>query len=731
MKSSRRIVEAIFFGAASLANGGERKTFLDSACGGDTQLRLEVEAMLAAQGDAERFFSQTDTDAEWAPGIDGKTAADPAQDTSSVPEFDERVGEWIGRYKLVEKLGEGGWGAVYLAEQQEPVIRRVALKVIRLGMDTRTVIARFEAERQALALMNHPNIARVLDVGATSRGRPYFVMELVSGTPIAEFCNAHQLELRQRLDLFVQVCHAVQHAHQKGIIHRDLKPSNILVANQDGVPAPKVIDFGIAKAIEGEASAVSIATAAEHIAGTPAYMSPEQMVPGAADVDTRSDIYSLGVVLYELLTGRTPFDGAYLMRTGLDAMRQTILQMEPPLPSSVATGGIMDSAKLARELRSDLDWIILKALAKDRTRRYETANGLAADVLRYLNDEPVAARPLSRVYRFHKSFRRNKAVFLASGAVTLALIAGLSVSIVMYFKARQAELQQARLRQVAEEARANETALRVQAEARETLTEAVILVNQGQHEEAARRLEQMKVLPTQPSLDGVAALRAVGNWLASQSRWKESGGRFLTLLNIDELDDWGAITWDYQCCGAALAEAGEREPYDRFCETALKNFSTTTNGIAAGRMLDACLMLPPSPQFLSACTPLGKRFEEWTTSPKPEDASGWPAIPISLWNYRHDRFDAALSLAQDGLAFPKKCVAHGVALQAIAAMSLEKTGHHAEAVAMLAPARRSVDTSFQRGLEHGNHNLGFWHDWVFSRILVREASQLIASSDAP
>jgi WD40 repeat protein/tRNA A-37 threonylcarbamoyl transferase component Bud32/tetratricopeptide (TPR) repeat protein len=366
--------------------------------------------------------------------------------------------ELIGRYKILQKLGEGGCGVVYMAEQQEPVKRRVALKVIKLGMDTRQVVARFEAERQALALMDHPNIAKVLDGGATQTGRPYFVMELVRGVPITRYCDENKLDTRQRLNLFIQVCQAVQHAHQKGIIHRDVKPSNILVADHDGVPVPKVIDFGIAKATAGQTlTDKTLFTAFEQFIGTPAYMSPEQAKLSGLDIDTRTDIYSLGVLLYELLTGKTPFDAKRLMQAGFEEICRIIREEEPPRPSTklstldvpertaVANQRHSDPPKLAGLIRGDLDWIVMKTLEKDRNRRYETANGLAMDLQHFLREEPVVARPPSSLYRFQKLVRRNKLAVAAAGCIIAALILGIAVSTWQAIRATRSEREQGRL----------------------------------------------------------------------------------------------------------------------------------------------------------------------------------------------------------------------------------------------------------------------------------------------
>jgi eukaryotic-like serine/threonine-protein kinase len=458
----------IFLAALERGDPAERAAFLDVACKDQPALRQRVQELLGEQQEVGGFLETPALSNAWSssPAGFGPTG------TALIATVTEKPGDCIGPYKLLQQIGEGGCGVVYMAEQEKPVRRRVALKVIKLGMDTKNVIARFEAERQALAMMEHPNIARVLDAGATETGRPYFVMELVRGIRITEYCDQNHLSSEERLQLFTRVCQAIQHAHQKGVIHRDIKPSNILVTLHDGIPVPKVIDFGIAKATEQRLTDKTLFTEFQSFIGTPVYMSPEQAEMSGLDIDTRSDIYGLGVLLYELLVGKTPFDAETLFRLGLDECRRTIRDEEPVRPSTrlatmvdaelttTAKQRHTEAPRLIHLLRGDLDWIVMKCLEKDRTRRFATANDLAQDIQRFLDNEPVLARPPSNMYRLQKLVRRHRGAFAAVGGIAATLLIGAALSTWLAIRATKAEhralaaqQQEVHLRQQAEQER--------------------------------------------------------------------------------------------------------------------------------------------------------------------------------------------------------------------------------------------------------------------------------------
>jgi WD40 repeat protein len=511
MSVEPRSLKALFLASLAVAPE-ERAAWLEGACGPDADLRQRVERMLDAHEAPQSLLDRLAPAAEPPEATTGAAAAEPPSDTG-LP----------SRYKLVQEIGEGGMGTVWMAQQTEPVRRLVAVKLVKPGMDSKQVLARLEVERQALALMDHPNIAKVLDAVTTSAGRPYFVMELIKGVPLTRYCDEHRLTPRQRLELFIPVCQAVQHAHQKGVIHRDLKPTNVLVCLYDGKPVPKVIDFGIAKAAGQPLTEKTLITGFGSLVGTPEYMSPEQAELNQLDIDTRSDIYSLGVLLYELLTGSTPLERKRLKQAAMLEVLRLVREEDPPRPStrlsttaelpSVAANRGLEPRQLSGVVRGDLDWIVMKALEKDRNRRYETANGLARDVQRYLADEPVLACPPSALYRFRKFARRNTAVLTAAAVVAATLLVASATVTWKWWQAERArdEAQAAETRARQGEERA------VAAERQSRLREAEALVGQARGTRLSRRPGQR--------LDALAALRkalAIGRELRQPPPWFDS-----------------------------------------------------------------------------------------------------------------------------------------------------------------------------------------------------------------
>lgn len=692
--------EAILQSALQLPSG-QRTDFIREACGSDDSLYQSVIESLAT------------------PSAASATPSAPRPTIVLSLPLTEKAGNRIGRYKLLEQIGEGGCGVVYVAEQEEPVRRRAALKVIKLGMDTRSVIARFEAERQALAMMDHPNIAKVLDAGATDTGRPYFVMELVRGIKITEYCDQNKLPTHERLNLFLQVCHAIQHAHQKGIIHRDIKPSNILVTLHDGVPVPKVIDFGIAKATQGRLTEKTVYTAFEQFIGTPAYMSPEQAEMSGLDVDTRSDIYALGVLLYELLTGQTPFNASELLKSGLDELRRTIREKEPDRPSTrLSTMLSMDLAtaaqrrhseppKLIHALRGDLDWIVMKTLEKDRTRRYETANALAEDIKRHLNNEPVTARPPSNLYRFQKLVRRNKTLFASIVAGLAVLILGFVISLYLYLmekaalqRALAAEHIESQLRQQAEKS----------AELSQTVARAGLPLMRGQYDEAERLLRDIpphaSLVPFYNVLGGIHARR--GEWQEALTNWN----RVVTYAPHDHLG--------YHYLAPLLIQMQQLRDYQQTRARILQLFGNTTDSLIAERMVKACLILPASPEEMNV---ISKMADVAAPSPPPNDISGFNLFAKALTEYRLGHFPNAIQLLEQ--VFPTDvdlyCRTESYLLLSMARYQLHQIQKSREA---FAKATDAIDHQ----LPKPGHLAVEWNDSIIINTLLQEARHLFQTA---
>ena len=726
---------AVFTAAISLA-AAERAAYLDQACADDPALRQKIKALLRVHDDVGDFLENPA--AAVAPSPKPGAPYGPLGTIPINPAPDEKVGASIGRYKLREKIGEGGCGVVYVADQEEPVRRRVALKVIKLGMDTHSVIARFEAERQALAMMDHPNIAKVLDAGATETGRPYFVMELVRGIRITEYCDQNNLSIPERLNLFTQVCQAIQHAHQKGIIHRDIKPSNILVTLHDGVPVPKVIDFGIAKATEGRLSDLTVYTELRQFIGTPAYMSPEQAEMTGLNIDTRSDIYALGVLLYELLTGQTPFDPKELIKAGLDEMRRTLREQEPQRPSTrlstmlnadltaVAKGHGTQPPKLISLIRGDLDWIVMKCLEKDRTRRYETANGLANDLKRHLNNEPVIARPPTNFYRFQKMVWRNKAAFAAATAVFAALIAGLGVSTWLFVRERHAQRETTA-------ALARESLLRQKAETHEKITQAQDLFETGKFDEAQSILSQ---IPPGPELSDSAQaemLGAMGYWYAGHEQWKDAATDFARRLQVDQSADGNQRTWDSELYAPALILSGDAEGYEKFRQATISRFRDTTNAGMANRVCYVSLLRPADQKTMAGLAPLYEVLVRQQNDPTvTADSKSGGLMALALVDYRRGDYSRAVEHSQLWVKTPPQNPAEGriAAGEAILAMAYHQLHRADEARAALTQARHAneslvnLEASFRRGKLTSNptHLLR----GVAGQMILNEANALVA-----
>ena len=711
---------AIFEAALQIADPAGRREFLDRTFHGDPEGRQGMEELLGMTGASSAFFLESRLNAaELAREIieempDCEPAADDTQDSCG-----EREGATIGRYTLLRKIGEGGGGEIFEAAQ-EGMVRTVALKIIRSGMDTEAVVARFETERQALELMDHPNIARVLDAGRTFRGRPYFVMELVRGTRITTFCEAGGLDIPQRLELFLKVCQVIQHAHQKGIIHRDIKPSNILVEDVDGTPVPKVIDFGIAKAMQGTARGRAGITQVGQFIGTPTYMSPEQIDMGGMDIDTRADIYGLGALLYELLAGQPPFDTEKLLKSGMTEMRRVLIEDNPPLPSdaardagnTVALPGPRET--WANTLRGELDWIVFRAMEKERNRRYQTANSLAMDIRRYLRNEPVIARKPSRGYFLRKFFQRNRTTCVLGLAMLLSLLAGLGTKTVLYFREKDALAEQARLKR--------------QAQARANVSHAAILLSEGNTEEADRLLRKDPLESIDASPEAAGVFRSLGRWNAVFGRWRQAADCFRLMNEANRLGDRAKIAegLDLLMTAPVYLEAGDRKAYEDFRADILDRHVPAESGLQAEHVLKVCLLTPADRRILERLESSARVCRE-----NPRSKGGarglpeWNALSLSLFHYRKDELREAIREAGTCLGFKDQAGSRAAAARCVLAMSRHKLGEAEEARSQLDKAKAEIYRIDSQTDESGAPPSGTWFAWAVVRILAREADAMI------
>ncbi|MEO5714976.1 MAG: serine/threonine-protein kinase [Luteolibacter sp.] len=730
--------------ALDIPSGSERQAFLENACGGDTALLNSLSLLLGSDDDADAFFA--DGSQTLVQLVTSMPVADP---TSGV---NPAIGMKIGPYEIMELIGEGGCGSVFVAEQKQPFRRRVALKIIRIGMDTQAVISRFEAERQALALMDHPNIAHVLDAGTTTSGLPYFVMELVHGSSITRYCDGNEVSVAERLRLFVKVCNAINHAHQKGVIHRDIKPSNILITLHDGQPVPKIIDFGIAKATDIPLTENALLTHNSQMIGTPAYMSPEQAERGGQELDTRSDIYSLGVLLYELLTGRPPFDPKELARSGMSELLRTLREVEPPLPSAVLAGlpheelsGLAqcrgtDASGLLSFVAGDLDWITSKAMEKDRSRRYESAHGFAMDIGRFLAYEPVIARPPTRRYLFQKLVRRNRVVFASATMLAAILILATAVSISLYLREREARqgLSQAKqtqmaLREEADRGRDQAEHLRRIAEARESITQAVVLLRDGNFPGADSLVIGIPVI--RPTPEGAEVFRRLGEWHESQGRWREAAERSSYLIEVNYLDGSDTPSLDHLRTGPVLIEAGDHEGFEKFRVNMINRFARKADTLTAERTVKVVLLIPASADLMRQLDPLINAsvdslapFVDTQSSAKMEDLVVWRMTSVALGEYRRGRFARAEFWARKCLASSTSNESRVATARIILALSLYQEGHTVEARTELDPASKMVRSKFHNDERLEENAGGWWPDWLIARILLREAEALLAKT---
>jgi eukaryotic-like serine/threonine-protein kinase len=689
--------EALFLELLDIEDPTERDGYLDRVSGDNVQLRNAIQSMLDDYSKATFYFNRTSQSLEFPGGITENDELEP-----------DRL---LGSYRIVRMICEGGSSKVYEAEQLHPVKRKVAIKILKLGMDTNAVIRRFESERQTLAMLEHPLISQVYDAGATSTGRPYFVMELVSGVKITDYCRTKSLDIDDRIRLLRDVCSALQHAHNKGIIHRDIKPSNILVTEIDGIPIPKLIDFGIAKVTDNPVN--DGRTILGLPMGTPAYMSPEQF-NGPSDLDTRTDIYSLGVVFYEILAGHTPFKNDELIAVGFEKMRRRVQLETPKAPLPFRSG--------RNSSNQELNWIALKAIEKDREDRFSTVHAFAADLERYLRDEPIQAHPPSRLYRFQKLVARNRLATASICVAIFALSTGFVISTLLYFRAREAEQVQTVLRKAAEE--------------RAYISEAAILIMKGKTEEADSKIRQIDGVLNHPSLEATSVFQTLAMWSAQQGDWESAADRWLAMTRVNHFDDTDMsdkVSEYLLPIAPTLLMTGDFKRYAEFQEFLLRRLQSTTHPFAAEHLLKLCLIIPASDHLLhrlqNAAMVAEQSLDGDATTIPSDRMEAWCCFAIALWYYRSG--DPANAILWSDRSLLRRDWEESRIMMSflLRSMCFNQMGNTERAIVDLNMAKASIEVHLEDSVALMKD--GHFHDWMIAGILLQEATALIQRDSQP
>lgn len=716
--------ELLFDAAGVFDTVEEREKFLAYACP-VPEIRRRIQTLFGKQNSADDFFE-----------FETRVSLGPVLPSSAE---EKSLGVEVGRYHLIKRIGAGGCGVVYLAEQREPVRRKVALKIIRMGLENPESTARFNKERQALAMMNHPGISRILDGGTTPTGRAYFVMELVEGEPITSYCDARKLSVRDRVRLFVEVCRAIQHAHQKSVVHCDIKPPNVLVETHEAIPIPKVIDFGIAKDRGLELENLADEGAPFGLAGTPAYISPEQL-SGDEPVDTRSDIYSLGILFCEMLCGSPGHLLDDLTMSDEKEIRRVLATNRPELPSILLKRQPQEVRERVARCRSarieqieelckeDLDWVVKKAIDRNPSARYETANALAADLVRWLNNEPVAARPQTRAYRLRKLIKRNRLWFGAGTLAFVGLIGGLAIATILFLKEKAAHAEQERLRIQAENAHFAETELRKLWEFKSLLAESAVRLRYGDFAGAARLVASVPPESAPASLEAVAVYDQLGEWHRTEGRMSEAEECYFAMVySLSRVDraDTDANSDRFLPASAILAAAKDGENYEKFRRLALDHFENTENPVVAERVLKSCMLKPGPEEVIIRARKLAAVIGAESpaeNSPKLGFAA-WSFLSLSLYSYRSGLDDQARTWAMRSLSVGDPNPTCSISAKIVLALISKREGNVAGATSLLESAVSDAGNRLEIGSEHRSPSPseGFWYDWMNVRTLLTEA----------